>query len=775
MIRWLELSIRARLVLATAALLGAISLAPLVVLPDQLEAHERAGLERRAVDLAGAFGAAGEAALDFGDRQRAADVLRGLATAGGATYGVLLRSDGSVLASWGRDGAPLLALAGAGPTLRYAADELHARVPLVAPGGERGSIQLGLDLDALLRRRAESRALVLRTAAASFVVGLAAVFLIATLLTKPVRTLTSLARRIASGDEHAAAQLATGRDEAGTVAAALGSVVARLAAQRAMLESQSEATIEGILTLDAAGAVITHNRRLREILGLRAEELQGASWRTLRPRLVERLVAALPAWLAAEAPALSGPEAFDVATVDGRTLEVHAAPVRRASGEALGLGLYFRDVTRAVQDRRAIEELALGLERRVEQRTRELAAANEELAARLAELHRTQEQLVLADRRISVGRLAAGVAHEVNNPLSYVLGNVTWVADELGGLRSALAELAPGPRAAAEARLERMRTALEDAADGGQRVAHIVRELRTFSRGDEERRGPTDLRRAMLAALEMARHELRLRARLVEHLGDAPLVDGNEMRLSQVFLNLLINAGHAIEPGAVDRNVIEATIGTDGDGWSFAEIRDTGCGMSPEIQSRIFDPFFTTKAQGQGTGLGLSISQGIVTSFGGTISVTSSPGMGSTFRVRLPPTSVEAPPPAPPEAAVTAERRKLLVVDDEPLVLDALVRSLSEHDVTAVHTGTEALERILRGERYDRILCDLMMPVMSGMELHDELLRVAPDQASAMVFISGGAFTPASDAFVEANRDRFVAKPFDRSTLRRVIHASPAG
>jgi signal transduction histidine kinase/CheY-like chemotaxis protein len=775
-LRWPDLSIRTRLVLGTSILLAAASLAPLLVLPDRLEAHGRQELERRALDIAQAFGAASEVALDFGDRQRAAQVLQGLASAGAATYGILLKGDETALASWGPSPPSVLPPTPSGATRRYLGEQLHVRVPIFTPSGERGAIQIGLELGDLRHRREESRGLVASTALTVFLAGLAALILIATLLTEPVRTLTALAKRISLGDEGAANFLATGRrDETGAVAIALESVVGRLAAQRAMLQSQSEASSEGILTLDLAGRIITYNHRLREIWDLPAAALEGAGWCSLRPRLERGLVDRLPTWLLADKPALPGPEpsSFDLVTTDDRTLTVQAATVRRSGGDPLGLGLYFGDITRQVKDRRRIEELAQGLERRVDQRTGELAAANQELALRLAELRQTQEQLVVADRRISVGRLAAGVAHEINNPISYVLANLTCVLVELADLRGELGATDQTVLRATESKLDEMVRALADARDGAERVTNIVRSLTAFSHGDEDGRAPVQLASAMRAALGMAGNEIRHRARLVQEFGEAPAVEANEVRVSQVFLNLLINAAQAIAPGAADRNTITVTVGTDAAGWAFAEVGDSGSGISPDIRGRIFDPFFTTKAQGEGTGLGLSISQGIVGSFGGSIEVSTQPGRGSTFRVRFPP-SPSAADHQPPEtsAALSPPPSSILVVDDEPLVAHAMRRLLQkEHAVTVALGSAEALERILAGERYDHILCDLMMPMMSGMELHARLAQIDPGQARAMVFMTGGTFTDAAEAFVEANRKRTIFKPVDLDKLWRAIHA----
>ena len=378
---------------------------------------------------------------------------------------------------------------------------------------------------------------------------------------------------------------------------------------------------------------------------------------------------------------------------------------------------------------------------------------------------------------MSVGRLAAGVAHEINNPLSYLVGNIQFTTARLACVRAAL-DGEPGARKEAQGALDEIAPALADAAEGAARVAHIVRGLKTFSQGDDDHRAAVQVSRAMAQALDMVEHEIRPRARLVRQLGDAPAVVANEMRLSQVFLNLLINAVQAIPEGALDRHTITASVGTDERGWAYAEVQDTGAGIAPEVRGRIFDPFFTTKAQGQGTGLGLSISQGIVASFGGTIEVASELGKGAVFRVRLPPSPAcgAGAPPEVHEAAPELAASRVLIVDDEPMVALALKRLLKrEHEVTAVNEARSALARILTGERFDLVLCDLMMPGMNGMELYQELLASAPEQAEKVIFMTGGAFTAATEAFVELHRDRFVSKPVDLEELRRVIHAHSKG
>ncbi|NVJ09122.1 GAF domain-containing protein [Myxococcus sp. AM001] len=236
-----------------------------------------------------------------------------------------------------------------------------------------------------------------------------------------------------------------------------------------------------------------------------------------------------------------------------------------------------------------------------------------------------QAQLVVSDRLAAVGTLAAGVAHEINNPLAFVLSNLSFLAGELHALGR---ELPPG-------RMGELEEVLREATDGAHRVRQIVRDLRTFSRGDDEVATAVNVQSVLESAITLARSELKLRAQLVRDYREVPLVEGNEGRFGQVFLNLLINAAQAIPVGNSEQHEVRLTLRKAGD-RVVIEVRDTGVGMPPEVRARIFDPFFTTKPVGEGTGLGLSICHGIVTGFGGDISVESEEGRGSTFRVSLP-------------------------------------------------------------------------------------------------------------------------------------------
>ena len=377
-----------------------------------------------------------------------------------------------------------------------------------------------------------------------------------------------------------------------------------------------------------------------------------------------------------------------------------------------------------------------------------------------------ERQLIFSDRMASVGTLAAGVAHEINNPLSSVTANVELLID-------AIAALGPEPSAEARAQLIEMAA---DAAAGAERIRTIVLSLKTFSRAGAEQRRPIDIEPVLQLAIDMARSEIRHRGRLVKELGRTPRVDGDEARLGQVFINLLVNAAQALPERGDDEQEIRVVTSTDGAGRAVIEVRDTGTGIPPSLLGRIFDPFFTTKPVGAGTGLGLSICHNLVVAMGGEISVTSEVGRGTTFRVVLPATAtVTATATAVEASAPTGPRRRagaplaVLVVDDESSVGNVLRRVLAGHDVTVLTAAKDALALLESGQEFDVILSDLMMPQMSGMDFHDALTQRFPHLAARVVFVSGGAFTPAASAFLERVRNPRITKPFDPRSVRELV------
>jgi len=372
-------------------------------------------------------------------------------------------------------------------------------------------------------------------------------------------------------------------------------------------------------------------------------------------------------------------------------------------------------------------------------------------------------QLMQADRMISVGTLAAGVAHEINNPLAYLIAALEFLDEELKVIEQRL------PRG----QWKEVNEALAEAREGAGRVKHVVRDLKTFSRVEEGRCGRIDLRPVIESSISMAFNEMKYRARLVKDYGATPPVLAHEARLGQVFLNLLINAAQAIPEGHVDKNQIRVVTRTDHLGRAIVEVRDSGSGIPPDVVGRIFDPFFTTKPIGVGTGLGLSICHNIVTTLGGEIAVESQQNKGTVFRVTLPPAPLvkdDEGPPSEDPVVKHGRRGRVLVVDDERAIGEGIRRSLrSEHEVVALTSAQEARDLIARGDRFDVILCDLMLPEMTGMDLHAALTTLAPDQAEQMVLITGGPVSSKARHFLETVPNLRVEKPFDAANLRAIV------
>jgi PAS domain S-box-containing protein len=382
-----------------------------------------------------------------------------------------------------------------------------------------------------------------------------------------------------------------------------------------------------------------------------------------------------------------------------------------------------------------------------------------------------------ADRMTALGTLAAGVAHEVNNPLGFTVANVAFALEELSRMETELMPTEDEPNGTTEARLAGVRLrmppvleALQEARQGSERVRLVVRDLKMFGGRDAARAVDVDVRRVIESSINMAYSAIRHRARLVKDYRAAPTVAGNEGRLAQVFLNLLVNAAEAIREGDPEREEIRVVLAADPAGWCVVEVSDTGRGIAPEHLAGVFDPFFSTKP-GSGTGLGLSICQAVVVGMGGDIAVESRLAKGTTFRVTLPIAKDETPPSRGKRPSIRLTRRaRVLVIDDEPMMARAVQRMLaSEHDVEAMTDPMSAVERLRGGARYDVILCDLMMPMMSGMDVYDAILAIDEGQAQAMVFMTGGAYTPRAAEFLESVGNPHLEKPLDRAALHAVL------
>lgn len=497
-----------------------------------------------------------------------------------------------------------------------------------------------------------------------------------------------------------------------------------LAQSLALANAVQDAGDAGILVVGVDGRVLSLNRRFREIWGLGDREVG--------ERMLDIVQRPLPMVKSRdfEAAVREGTLAPDIVQqsevefVDGRIFERYAGPVRTADGILRARVVTYRDVTEQ----------------------RRLAA----------------QRVLVAERMASVGQLVASVAHEINNPLAYVAGNVEVVLGSLVGETPPLdtAEIVE---------------ALRDSKVGVDRIRVIVSDLRTLSRIDEDTRAPVDVRSALETALQMADNQLRHRARVVRDLADVPAVLANETRLGQVFLNLLVNAAHAI-PEASDRDhAVTVRTETTATGWARIIVRDTGVGIAREHVERIFDPFFTTKPFGSGTGLGLSICRGIVNKLGGTIRVESRLGAGTTFTIELPPSSEGAGKKASGDAwrgsswpKDDAARLRVLVVDDDDGVRRWLERALVDHDVVAV-ASIDAATAVLSERSFDVVLCDLMMPDRTGADLYAHVERAHPALLRRIVFMSGGVFTPKLETFLDTVPNACLRKPISSAELHRTL------
>lgn len=365
-----------------------------------------------------------------------------------------------------------------------------------------------------------------------------------------------------------------------------------------------------------------------------------------------------------------------------------------------------------------------------------------------------ESRLAIADRMASIGTLAAGVTHEINNPLTYLMANLTWAF-----------------RQAEENGDKKMCERLAHAVEGAERIKSVVADLGAFSHTSEGRKVLLDVRPLLDAAIRMAMNEIRCRARIVTHYEDTPPVLASDGRLGQVFLNLVVNAAQAIPEGDIENNTITVKT-SDEHGRIVVEVSDTGTGIAPDVIDKIFDPFVTTKPRGVGTGLGLYICKNVVTAIGGELSVHSLQGKGTTFRVVLPAATGVAPrePAIPNETKppTSGKRLKILVADDETSIATVMRTFLVDHDVEIVKTGREAIA-LLSEHEFDLAFCDLVMPDLTGVDVYEHLREHCPGREETLVFMTGGAFTERTRKFLETVPNEVLDKPFTLHEVASVV------
>jgi PAS domain S-box-containing protein len=527
----------------------------------------------------------------------------------------------------------------------------------------------------------------------------------------------------------------------------------------AELQRHFQATFEqaavGIAHVGTDGRWLRVNTRLCDIVGYTHQELMELSFQDItHPEDLAADLKQVQQVLAGELSTYSMEKRYFRKSGELVWVNLTVSLAHKPDGSPDYFISVIEDITR--RHRAEVERDAL-LAREHEARTEAEALVRR----RSAELDATRNALIQAERLATAGQLAAGVGHEINNPLAYVLANMTF----------ALEELAERER---DESLAEVLDALQQARKGAERIRNIVRDLRTFASSNFDSVGPVDVREALEFSVAMAEHQLRLRALLVRDYAPVPPVLGNDSRLGQVFLNLLLNAVQSIPEGMVGSHRVTLTLRRHEEAWVAVEVSDTGCGIPARDLPRIFEPFFTTRPVGEGTGLGLSVCHGIVTGLGGQLQVESEPGRGSTFRVLLPVAGRSAAPkdsgekrapPLPPP-----EPRRVLLIDDEPEVLEALARLIGPpHAIDKVVDGTRALELLAEDAGYDVLFCDLMMPGLTGMELHEVVAARYPELLERMVFMTAGCFTTQAQEFLEHRAPRRIEKPFNAETVRAFL------
>ena len=520
---------------------------------------------------------------------------------------------------------------------------------------------------------------------------------------------------------------------------ALERKTAELARSVSMLHAALDSTASGIVAFDLDGNTTFCNAQLASLWRAPPDAL--ARGRDAFLGLAAQQTRSPAEFLARARSLFAQPECARqelIQLADGRVLEHHFTP-QLTDGRCTGTVSNFLDVT----ERRRAEQHA--------QQTQHLAA---------------------------LGTLAAGMAHEINNPLAYVIGNVEVCREYLKDLAVALAtggndaQAGAAERAQLVEQVERIRLAIDEAVEGGERVRRVVAELRTLARRSDGAAARLDLQALLRAVIKMTDNSVRHAARVRAELESGLAVQAPPGALEQVFTNLLINAAHAIGDGrAAEHEIVLSARAAPA--HCVVEVRDDGPGIAAEVLPRIFEPFFTTKPVGNGMGIGLSLCQSIVAALGGAIEVESEPGHGALFRVTLP-RAADLPGARTTTAPAGQERRRqILVIDNQPSVGNMMARILGgRHQVTLLLDGREALGLLLGGASFDLIFCDLMMPSISGAEVFETLLAQRPEQARKFVFMTGGALSPGAEALVARAQVRHITKPFTITELRAIADAA---
>jgi signal transduction histidine kinase/DNA-binding response OmpR family regulator len=405
-------------------------------------------------------------------------------------------------------------------------------------------------------------------------------------------------------------------------------------------------------------------------------------------------------------------------------------------------------------------------------------------------LKKTQSRMVQSERLAAVGQLGAGVAHEINNPSAFVYSN-------LGTLKQYMETMEKYYVRAKEIMLKSAshdisnqflneeeqdeisflwndsKDLIDESVEGMTRIKDIVRDLRTFSELSEDNLEEIDINELLEKMLNMVGNQISYKAKLIKNYSEIPVICGNGGKLGQAFLNMLINSIQSLPEDDKENKFIKVSTMVK-DGWIKVIVEDTGCGIKPEDMPRIFDPFFTARPIGEGKGLGLAITHEVIKLHGGNIEVNSQPGKGTTFDVSLPVSNVERKveeKERPDTSKKPVPTARILLVDDEELILKAYTRAIPDkYEVEVANSGQEALEIITSGKNFDVVLCDIMMPDLSGDMLFEKVVEINQELAEKFIFVTGGTFTKRTKEFERNNKQICLEKPLKAGDLVSAIN-----
>ncbi|MFB2550007.1 PAS domain S-box protein [Ensifer soli] len=509
------------------------------------------------------------------------------------------------------------------------------------------------------------------------------------------------------------------------------------AGQQALHRAVVDSALDCIVVVDEDSRVVAFNRAAEATFGYRAAEAIGRAIGSLiiPPEYRDRHNAGMQRYMAT-----------GQATVLGRRVEMEAM---RADGSRLPVEL-------------AITEVRIAGSRLFTAHLRDLTAVHH---AR-AEIERQRDALYQTEKLAALGSLLAGVAHELNNPLSIVVGQALM-----------LRELTETPGTPLDpAKMAQRAGKIEAAAN---RCARIVRTFLAMARQRKAERAPVDIDALVTGAVEMLGYGLRTAGIEVSRdiAPGLPRIAADSDQLHQVLVNLLMNARQALEESPLPRRIHLTAAHDAAEDRITLSVADNGPGVPEAIRSRIFDPFFTTKPQGTGTGIGLSVSRGFIEGHGGTLALTDGQGGGACFTVSLPlaadtATDAEMRHDAGPPAPIMA--RRALVVDDEVDVAGLLSDMLAPSGFSCdIVTSGAAARRTLDAapDAYDVIICDIRMPDEDGPTLFDWLARTHPALSTRIGFVTGDTLGPAAGRFLARSRCPAVEKPFTAADIDRLVDA----